>query len=87
MIERSRRVPFFLAVLCLLLIPTLASAQATIKVNDNINFKFGTLIQTWAMGRACQSHQGHSRTLAKATALPPASSTRYRQRHLRWANG
>src|SRR6185436_3947362 len=23
-------------------------AQATIKVNDNINFKFGTLIQAWA---------------------------------------
>ena len=48
MIERFRRIPFFLAVLCLLLIPTLASAQATIKVNDNINFKFGTLIQAWA---------------------------------------
>ena len=48
MIERSRRVPYFLAVMCLLLVPTLASAQATIKVNDNVNFRFGLLLQTWA---------------------------------------
>jgi hypothetical protein len=48
MIERSRRVPFVLAVLLCLLIPTLASAQAVIKVNDNVNIKFGTLIQAWA---------------------------------------
>ena len=48
MIERSRRVPIFLAVMICLLIPTLAGAQAVIKVNDNVNIKFGTLIQTWA---------------------------------------
>lgn len=48
MIERSSRVPYVLAVMCLLLLPTLASAQATIKVNDNVNFRFGLLLQSWA---------------------------------------
>jgi hypothetical protein len=33
---------------CLLLIPTISNAQATIKVNDQINFRIGTLIQAWA---------------------------------------
>ncbi len=32
----------------LLLFPAIASAQATIKVNDDINFKVGTLVQAWA---------------------------------------
>jgi len=32
----------------LLLFPAIANAQATIKVNDDINFKVGTLIQAWA---------------------------------------
>jgi hypothetical protein len=32
----------------LLLVPAIAKAQATIKVNDDINFKIGTLIQAWA---------------------------------------
>ncbi len=32
----------------LLLIPVVANAQAVIKVNDNVNIKFGGLLQTWA---------------------------------------
>jgi hypothetical protein len=64
MIERFRRIPFFLAVLCLLLIPTLASAQATIKVNDNINFKFGLLLQAWAdSAEIAASPQGYANNL------------------------
>ncbi|HYU23804.1 MAG TPA: hypothetical protein VEO74_01255 [Thermoanaerobaculia bacterium] len=64
MIERFRWVPFFLAVLCLLLIPTLASAQATIKVNDNVNFKFGLLLQAWAdSAEIAASPQGYANNL------------------------
>lgn len=63
MIERSRRVTFLLAVICLL-VPILASAQATIKVNDNVNFKFGTLIQAWAdSAEIAASPQGYSNNL------------------------
>jgi len=63
MIERSRRVTFFLAVICLL-IPTLAGAQAVIKVNDNINIKFGTLIQAWAdSAEIAASPQGYANNL------------------------
>src|SRR6266540_4693445 len=63
MIERSRRVTFFLAVICLL-IPTLAGAQAVIKVNDNINIKFGTLIQAWADSAEIEaSPQGYANNL------------------------
>jgi hypothetical protein len=63
MIERSRRVTFFLAVICLL-IPMLASAQAVIKVNDNINIKFGTLIQAWAdSAEIATDPQGYSNNL------------------------
>jgi len=63
MIERSRRVTLLLAVICLL-IPILANAQATIKVNDNINFKFGTLIQAWAdSAEIAASPQGYANNL------------------------
>jgi hypothetical protein len=39
---------FLLLVVALLLVPTIAQAQVTIKVNDNISFRLGTLIQAWA---------------------------------------
>lgn len=64
MIERSSRVPYFLAVMCLLLLPTLASAQATIKVNDNVNFRFGLLLQTWAdSAEIATTPQGYANNL------------------------
>jgi hypothetical protein len=37
----------FLLLVCILLVPTVAQAQATIKVNDAISLRFGTLIQGW----------------------------------------
>ena len=42
-----RRITISLALL-VLFIPGVMQAQAIIKVNDNVNVKFGTLIQTWA---------------------------------------
>ena len=64
MIERSRRIPLFLAVVMCLLIPTLASAQAVIKVNDNVNIKFGTLIQAWAdSAEIATTPQGYANNL------------------------
>src|ERR1043166_8297477 len=63
MIERSRRVTFLLALVCLL-IPILANAQATIKVNDNINLRFGTLIQAGAdSAELATTPQGYSNNL------------------------
>lgn len=60
--KTSRWVLLCVAVLCL--IPTLASAQATIKVNDNINFKFGTLIQVWGdSAEIAASPQGYANNL------------------------
>jgi hypothetical protein len=41
-----RRLLLSLAMVALLF-PTIARAQAVIKVNDNVNFRFGTLIQAW----------------------------------------
>jgi hypothetical protein len=43
----SLRISFWLA-LAVVLIPAFAQAQAVIKVNDNVNVKFGGLLQTWA---------------------------------------
>ena len=64
MIERSRRVPYVLAVICLLLVPAIASAQATIKVNDNVNFRFGLLAQAWAdSAELATTPQGYSNNL------------------------
>jgi hypothetical protein len=39
---------FLSLILVALLVPTIASAQAVVKVNDNINVKFGALVQAWA---------------------------------------
>ncbi|HYM59385.1 MAG TPA: hypothetical protein VEZ11_00685 [Thermoanaerobaculia bacterium] len=47
--EWSRRTVFpAVAALILVLVPTLLQAQAVIKVNDTVNFKFGLLLQAWA---------------------------------------
>ncbi len=39
---------FLLLVVALLLVPTIAQAQATIKVSDQISVRFGALLQAWA---------------------------------------
>ena len=39
---------FVFLVFCTLLIPTIAQGQAIIKVNDNVNFRLGVLLQGWA---------------------------------------
>jgi hypothetical protein len=44
---QKRRLALFLAAI-FLLVPTLSNAQAIIKVNDAVSFRFGTLIQAWA---------------------------------------
>src|SRR5258706_13370239 len=36
------------SLMAMLLFPAISSAQATIKVNDDVFFKVGTLIQAWA---------------------------------------
>jgi hypothetical protein len=46
-----------------LLIPLVASAQAVIKVNDNVNIKFGTLIQAWADSQQDATTQGYGNQL------------------------
>jgi hypothetical protein len=38
---------FVVVTIVCLVIPTVASAQVAIKVNDNINFKLGALVQSW----------------------------------------
>lgn len=63
MIIRSRRITVLLAAICLL-IPILANAQATIKVNDNVSIRFGTLIQAWAdSAEIAATPQGYSNNL------------------------
>jgi hypothetical protein len=47
-------------VCCILLVPTVASAQATIKVNDNISLRFGTLIQGWVDTTQDPATKGHA---------------------------
>ena len=44
----QKRIAVFLFALTVLLLPTFAQAQAIIKVNDNVNIRFGALIQGWA---------------------------------------
>ena len=45
---RSNRFALVSLVLLIALLPAVASAQAIIKVNDNVNFKLGILLQGWA---------------------------------------
>jgi hypothetical protein len=45
---RSNRFALVSIALIIALVPAVANAQAIIKVNDNVNFKFGLLMQAWA---------------------------------------
>ena len=45
---RSNRFALVSLVLLIALLPAVANAQAIIKVNDNVNFKLGILLQGWA---------------------------------------
>ena len=57
-----RRIILFLSV-CGLLFPVIANAQVVIKVNDNINFKVGTLIQAWADSAQDATTKGYADNL------------------------
>ena len=46
--SRPRRVHFPIFLLLLLFLPTLAHAQVTVKVNDDVSFRFGAQLQLWA---------------------------------------
>ncbi len=69
MSERRKRVgssalprfTFLLAVL--VLIPAIVQAQAIIKVNDNVNIKFGGLLQTWADSQQDAATRGYMNNL------------------------
>jgi len=57
---RFRLVPL---VALVLLIPAIAHAQATIKVNDNISVRFGALIQAWADSAQDATTKGYAENL------------------------
>jgi hypothetical protein len=58
-----KRILLPLFVLLLLIAPTLAQAQAVIKVNDNINIKFGLLLQGWADEQQDATTRGYAQNL------------------------
>jgi hypothetical protein len=60
---RSRRLLLPLFVLVLLLQSAVGRAQVVIKVNDNVNFKIGTLIQAWADSAQDPTTGGHANNL------------------------
>ena len=45
--SRAWRRLLFSLLLVMVFVPSIANAQAIIKVNDNVNIKFGTLMQAW----------------------------------------
>ncbi len=47
----------------LALLPSLSQAQVIVKVNDNVNFKFGFQLQTWADWTQDPNSQGYSENL------------------------
>jgi hypothetical protein len=53
----------FLAGAFLLLMPVLAQAQAIIKVNDNVNIRFGGLLQSWGDSLQDATSQGYGNNL------------------------
>jgi hypothetical protein len=59
----SKRVKILLSLAFLLLLPAVASAQATIKVNDNVSFKVGTLVQAWADSAQDATTKGYANNL------------------------
>src|SRR4051812_23410789 len=48
---------------CVLLVPTVAQGQATIKVNDNISLRFGTLIQGWIDSTQDPATKSHANSI------------------------
>ncbi len=60
---RSRRLLLPLFIIALLFCSTLAHAQAVIKVNDNVSFKFGTLIQAWGDEQQDAVTRGYAQNL------------------------
>lgn len=62
---------FLLLVIALLLVPTIAQAQVTIKVNDNVSFRLGTLIQAWAdSAQRCHHEKQCEKPLLAQVLLP-----------------
>lgn len=57
-----RRLTFSLVILCLF-VPVLSYGQVMVKVNDNVNFKFGTLIQAWADSQQDATSQGYAESM------------------------
>ena len=47
----------------LLLMPVLAQAQAIIKVNDNVNIRFGGLLQSWGDSQQDAATKGYGNNL------------------------
>lgn len=53
----------FLLIALAVLLPTVAYGQAVIKVNDNINIRFGTLIQAWGDAAQSATANGYAQNL------------------------
>jgi hypothetical protein len=60
---RLQRLLFPIFVMVLLFHSTFARAQAIIKVNDNVNIKFGTLIQAWGDEQQDATTRGYAQNL------------------------
>lgn len=60
---RPLRLLFPIFVMVLLFHSTFARAQAIIKVNDNVNIKFGTLIQAWGDEQQDATTRGYAQNL------------------------
>ena len=60
---RLSRYRLFSIIAIVLLLPTLSYGQAVIKVNDNINLRFGTLIQAWADAAQNPTTKGYAENL------------------------
>jgi hypothetical protein len=59
---RFRSLVLLIAIGCLLL-PLVSQAQVMVKVNDNVNFKFGTLMQMWADSAQDATSQSYAQNL------------------------
>src|SRR6267142_1625810 len=51
------------SLIVVLLFPAISNAQATIKVNDDISFKIGTLIQAWGDSAQDAATNGYANNL------------------------
>ncbi|HEY3055373.1 MAG TPA: hypothetical protein VGK31_05535 [Thermoanaerobaculia bacterium] len=63
----AKRLPnspsLFVLIACFLLTPAISRAQATIKVNDQISFRIGTLIQAWGDATQDATTKGYANNL------------------------